>query len=202
MLLPVPSLPLIPLATSPYPYREVFPLRNCLAVRVLLSSASPHLLPPAHFRPPLGTARMQLGAHPQPGGSAGGGGEHLSTPSPAQPGPGPGSPRAVSPVVRAELGAVCCVPALESQIKGQRPRPEPGGRRWAPGAQPPPPVCSFLPGVMQAQTAGGVTPRRIPGLPAVTGQSENRRPREPRFRNEAAESCRVCPLPQSARFGL
>lgn len=179
MLLPVPSLPLIPLATSPYPYREVFPY---VTVRL---SGSCCLRPPPIFchLPTSATGHRTPAARSTPPtrGKCGEGGALLYS----QPSPAPGSPRTVSPVVRAELGAVCCVPALESQIKGQRPRPEPGGRRWAPGAQPPPPACSFSPGVMQAQTAGGVTPRRIPGLPAVTGQSENRRLREPRLRNGA-----------------
>lgn len=79
------------------------PLHNSPAVRVLLSSASPHLPPPAHFRH-CAPQYAELGAHP-PNPRA-----HRKTSLlSAQPSPASGSPRAVSPVVRAELGAVCCV---------------------------------------------------------------------------------------------
>lgn len=136
MLLLVPSLQLIPLATSPHPYREML---LYITVRVsgsccLAPSSTTCPLPPLEHR-----RHAELEAHPPPNPRAHG----RTAPLPAQPSLAPGSPGAVSPVVRAELGAVCCVSAQESQIKGQRPRPKPGGRCWAPGAQPPPPDCSF-----------------------------------------------------------
>lgn len=84
MLLPVPSLPLIPLATSPYPYREVFPyvtvrLSGSCCLRPppifchLPTSATGHRTPAARSTPPTrgkcgeGGSTSLLPAQPGPG---------------------------------------------------------------------------------------------------------------------------------------
>lgn len=154
MLLLVPSLQLIPLATTPHLYRKML-----LYITVRLSGSCCIRPRSIFYHLPTSVTEHRThaeleAAHPPPNPRVHG----RTSPLPAQPSLAPGSPGAVSPVVRAELGAVCCVSAQESQIKGQRPRPKPGGRRWALRTQAPPPVCSFPPGVMQAQAAGGVTP--------------------------------------------
>jgi hypothetical protein len=106
------------LVTSPHPYREVLPYITvrlsgscCLRPRPIFchlpTSATGHRTHAARSTPPTRVP-----------------GEHFSTPSPAQPGPAPGSPGAVSPVVRAELGAVCCVPRAGVADKGVAATPQ------------------------------------------------------------------------------
>lgn len=102
------------------------PLHDCLVARVFPCSTSPPLPPAALFRRwRLHTAELEV----NPNLPA----RQRTSLLPAQSRSARRAPGAASPVIRAELRAVCCVPALESQIKGMRPRPEPGGRRWAPG---------------------------------------------------------------------
>lgn len=86
--------------------------------------------------PPLGTARMQLGAHPQPRGSAGGGGEHFSTPSPAQPSPArPGPGISKSSLTCGQSRAGSCLLRPRSGVADKGAAATPRARRAALGTR-------------------------------------------------------------------
>lgn len=168
MLLPVPSLQLIPLATSLHPYEEMLP-----HITVQLSGSCclrPHPPPPIfHHLPTSATehrTHAELEAHPPTRMPTGG--LLYSQPSPAQPSPGIPS----SYLTCGQSRAGNCLLRLRAGVADKGAAVTPQAQRAALGTQGSASSASLQLPAWRYASSGGVTPRRIPGLPAVTVRSE------------------------------